>query len=81
MSLDKFQVYGTFCTTYSSEESGLIVEFWGVIRINREIWIDDLKVVIDIFNSRGIDECNRVDTTTYPHGGGNVPVPVHRKAV
>ena len=75
------KVYGTSCTTNNSTENGLMVEFFGGGRMNREIWIDNLQVFIDIFNLQGLDECNRVETRTYLCGDGNVPVPVQRKAV
>ena len=44
--------------------------------MNRDIWINDLKVIIDIFNLRLLDECNHVETRTYPCRDDNVPVPV-----
>ena len=71
-----FNIYGTFCATKSSVLSGSIVELWGEIRMNMEIWIDYLQVVIDIFNLWGLDECNHIETRMYLCGDVNVPVPV-----
>ena len=44
--------------------------------MNREILIDDLQVVIDIFNLRGLDEGNNTETRNYPCGDRNMPVPL-----
>ena len=49
----------------STTESESIVEFWGEYIINRYISIDELQVVIDIFNLQGLYECTRVDMITY----------------
>ena len=58
-----FKVYGTSCKTKSRTESGLIVEFWGEEIMNREICIDELQAVIEIFNLQGLGECIHVETT------------------
>ena len=73
---ESLKFYGTYRTTKSSAESGLIMEFWGEGRMNREMWIDELQVIIEIFNLRGLDECNCVETRTYPCGDRSAPIPV-----
>ena len=57
-------MYGISRTTNSSAESGSIVELLGEGRMNRKIWIDDIQVVIEIFNLQGLDECTHVETRT-----------------
>ena len=42
--------------------------------MNKDICINDLQAVIYIFNLQILDECNCVETRTYPCGDRNVPV-------
>ena len=70
------KVYGSHHTKKSITESRLKVEVLGEGRMNREIWIDDLQAVIDIFNLQGLDESKNLETRKYPCGYTNMPVPL-----
>ena len=70
------KVYCTHHTTKNIKESWLTVEVLGEGRMNREILIDDLQVVIDILNLRGLDEGKNKETRNYPCGDRKMPVPL-----